>query len=116
MHSHPVHIEQYRFNKNVADRLSKQEKPPLEWVVVINFYAALHLVESVLAEKGYNAKNHEDRKTYLSSVAELKRIRSYYLALQFQSEQARYECVRFRPPDVLQSQRHLENIERHIHL
>jgi len=68
----------------------------LDWVVTIAFYVALHRVEAWFAGKGLHFKSHDQRDDWLTKARELRRgVWPRYKELEFQSRQARYQCVSF---------------------
>lgn len=69
------------------------QPPPLEWAVVIAFYAAVHDVDAYLWEKiQYAPHNHGERVKAIDTWAELKVISTSYLLLQDYAYYARYRA------------------------
>ena len=79
-----------------------------EWAVTALFYPALHLADSYLAGSGMHPATHQERNRLVYTLAALKPVSSFYLALHDHSLQARYQgrCLstvyslidtRFRP-------------------
>ena len=65
-----------------------------DWIVVLRFYAALHLVQSYLTTKHnrFDAKRHNERWSAIRASPELKQgFKTAYRRLQDVSEQVRYD-------------------------
>jgi len=90
--------------------------PFLDWVVTVAFYVALHRIEAWFAKKGLHFEAHSQRDDWLGKVKELRQaVWPYYKELEFQSRQARYQCVSF-DRDFVQNRllRFLDKIEREM--
>ena len=62
-----------------------------EWIAVIAFYKALHLVETLFAhDKASHSRNHESRESLLKSDRRYKNIWEHYRVLWTISTVARY--------------------------
>lgn len=95
------HRKQFNSNKISISNVQTLEKPPNDWLVTMAFYAAIHLVESIIVTKmGKFTENHNDRKLAISRISELKSIRSDYLTLESYSHKSRYLCKTFSDKDV----------------
>jgi hypothetical protein len=71
-------------------------EPPLDWAVVIAFYAAVHFVNGYLWEKqDYEPASHDQRETALNRVLGLRAVSLPYARLRTLGFQARYQ-PRFR--------------------
>lgn len=68
-----VHRRQAEHNKRFLDWLNLDVTPYLDWAVTVMFYTALHLVEWLLATKGYHSDSHENRHQAMGRVSELRR-------------------------------------------
>lgn len=90
-----AHLKQAQQNRALITRLDPATTPHLDWVVTITFYAALHLIEAWFATKGLHFVSHENRDNWGGKVKELRRVWQLYKELEFQSRQARYQCVRW---------------------
>ncbi|MCC7371114.1 MAG: hypothetical protein IT306_22050 [Chloroflexi bacterium] len=84
---------------NEALSLSLQSGPALDWSVTILFYAALHLVEAVLAPQAHS-RTHIERDGRVRQHPLLRPIYGQYRELKDASLLARYDCRRFTPADV----------------
>jgi len=91
-----AHLRQVQHNRDLIAALDPSNTRFLDWVVTAAFYAALHRIEAWFADKGLHFGDHTQRDDWLSKVKELRRIVwPRYKELEFQSRQARYECVSF---------------------
>lgn len=90
-----AHLKQAEHNRALIDTLDPATTPHLDWVVTAAFYTALHLIEGWFATKGLHFESHQDRDSWGGKVKELRRIWPLYKELEFQSRQARYQCVRW---------------------
>ncbi len=71
--------------------------PPLDWALVVAFYAAVQYVGAYLWERQRaEFRNHQTRERALSVVPELRHAERSYLRLRRLSESTRY-TPRFRP-------------------
>jgi hypothetical protein len=115
MPSAKEHLEQYKKNKASLEKIMRIDKPPYDWVVTIAFYAAVHLIEKFIVEKhptGKASSDHNDRMQWVTMIAELKPIRSFYSALSQSSWQSRYMCIPFDQENTNKTILHLEKIEQ----
>lgn len=91
-----AHLATAERNHSLAHTLLSSvdiQPPPLEWAVVVAFYAAVHYVNAYLWEKiQYAPRNHGERVKAIDTWAELKAISSSYLVLQDYSFFARYRA------------------------
>lgn len=68
------------------------QPPPLEWAVVIAFYAAVHYVNAYLWEKmQYAPRNHGERVNAVRTWTDLKVVSASYLLLQDYAYFSRYQ-------------------------
>lgn len=88
---------QYKRNKIFLNRLSSSKEPEHNWIITVAFYAALHLVEQELKNKGFTALNHYDRRKLVGK--NLKSIRKEYNNLYTKSRESRYDCFIFNQVD-----------------
>ena len=90
------HLRQTRHNRELILALDPASTPFLDWVVTVAFYAALHRVEAWFAGKGLHFESHDQRDDWLTKAKELRRgVWPRYKELEFQSRQARYQCISF---------------------
>lgn len=115
MPSENVHRRQAEHNRQFLDWLDLDVTPYLDWAVTVMFYTALHLVEWLLATKGYHSDSHENRHQAMGRVSELRPIYPDYRELETQSHRSRYEGGQL-PRDFVKStlMAKLEKIESHI--
>jgi hypothetical protein len=90
------HLRQVQHNRDLIVALDPASTSFLDWVVTVAFYTALHRVEAWFADKGLHFESHTRRDDWLARVKELRRVVwPRYKELEFQSHQARYQCVTF---------------------
>ncbi len=91
-----AHLRQARHNQDLIDTLDPASTHFLDWIVTVAFYVALHRVEAWFASKGLHFEAHTQRDDWLNRAKELRRsVWPRYKELEFQSRQARYQCVSF---------------------
>lgn len=89
-------------NRDFLNSIDRDQFP--DWVAVVAFYTAVHLVERLRAKAGDgDSTSHEDRLNYVQH--RLQEIHSPYQILQNVSMLARYQSVadffnQFQPEDV----------------
>ena len=88
------HLRKYNSNKNL---LNSQEMNPettehCDWVIIVAFYSAIHLIEKVLAENDSHTHNHLQRLDRIEQDEKFKKIRAKYNALWNKSSIARYKA------------------------
>lgn len=94
---------QHRATQNLAfaQGFDLNTTPYLDWVVAGYFYAALHLVDALLAkQENLHPDNHEIRRIYVREKWYLKAIRDEYRTLKDKSEDARYRLITFTRPKI----------------
>lgn len=90
------HLRQAQHNRDLIDALDPVSTPFLDWVVTVAFYVALHRVEAWFADKELHFESHTQRDDWLTKAKELRRnVWPRYKELEFQSRQARYQCISF---------------------
>ncbi|MFE4568819.1 hypothetical protein [Paenibacillus chitinolyticus] len=107
------HLNNFESNKKAIEilKLSGKERPN-DWIVTMTFYAAVHLIESIIVDNiGRVTENHTERKNWINKISVLKRIRSEYLTLEFNSRKSRYMCIKFTDNDVVSNLNLLDKIE-----
>jgi hypothetical protein len=88
MPSQDQHRKKAESNRKFLDSISLDDHP--DWVVVVAFYTAVHLVEQLrAAAKDGDSTGHEDRLAYVQ--AKHPGIHTAYHVLQNASMLARYE-------------------------
>lgn len=111
-----AHLRQVQHNRGLLTALDPGTTPYLDWIVTIAFYAALHRIEAWFADKGLHLQDHAQRDDWLGRTKELRRnVWPRYKELEFQSRQARYQCVSF-DRGFVQNQllRYLDDIEQEM--
>lgn len=113
MPSDVEHNKQYQHNKSLLQftEFCVDSTNYYDWVITIIFYAAVHLVEDVLANSNNpsHSKDHFDRKIQILANAKLRPVASQYLTIYNQSIRARYKCLSFTKTEI-------ENIIRDFNL
>lgn len=109
MASEKHHREKATHNQRFLDTISDDFA---DWMAVVVFYKAVHLVEMLLAADGHHSTSHRNRD---------KRIRRKhtclwrdFYALKNRSEQARYDCTQL-DANTIRSEimgKRLTNLER----
>lgn len=90
------HFRQAQHNRDLIEALNPASTPFLDWVVTVAFYVALHRVEAWFASRELHFGSHDQRDDWLAKVKELRHgVWPRYKELEFQSRQARYQCVPF---------------------
>ena len=90
------HLRQAQHNQDLIEALDPANTLFLDWVVTVAFYVALHRVEAWFGDKGLHFESHTQRDDWLTRAKELRRsVWPRYKELEFQSRQARYQCVSF---------------------
>ena len=91
------------------------QPPPLDWAVVVAFYAALHFVQAYLWEaQRYVPRRHDNMREAVRDTYQLRSARQEYARLLDRSWQARY-VSRFRITEqdtTALVQRDLEHVRR----
>jgi hypothetical protein len=110
------HLRQAQHNRDLISALDPATTIFLDWIVTVAFYTALHRIEAWFASKGLHFESHTQRDDWLTKVKGLRQdIWPRYKELEFQSRQARYQCVSFDRDFV---QNHLlvllDDIEREV--
>lgn len=108
------HIKQYKCNLSLFNlkTFNINDTKYSDWFMTVAFYAAVHLIESELAEIPFDSRTHEDRENAMLKLNTLKDVVSQYTALRNQSRLARYKCKRFPKKDLADAFKHLKTIEK----
>lgn len=87
-----THIALAQRNQLCLDYLRPKISDYPEWVVVVAFYRALHLVEAVFASlpTPFHSPDHSDRRVKLFSDNRFKNLREHYRPIERASKVARY--------------------------
>src|SRR3989304_1861252 len=94
------HLAQANRNRTLYEALGAQDVAEREWLVVLLFYAVLHVVEAWFANYGIHAKTHGERDARISTHPDLRVIYGRYRQLRIDSINARYNCWRPSLNDV----------------
>jgi hypothetical protein len=104
MASEATHIQQANRNQSVLDRLIADSDPASDWITVVAFYKAVHVVEAILASNESSPNNHSvDHKSRNHSLkTKYQKIWESYYFLSRSSGGARYLESR-QPSGVIRS-------------
>ena len=97
MHTPQEHLAQAAMNEEFSNTISGLDTRSTDWEVTALFYSALHYVSAFLANQGYEAKNHHERRNL---IAQLTDVANEYDNLLQHSLDARYEMKKFTPEEV----------------
>lgn len=97
MHTPQEHLAQAARNEEFANAISGFDTRLTEWEVTALFYSALHYVSAFLASRGYEVKNHQERRNL---IAQHTNVSYEYDNLLQHSMDARYEMKKFTPGEV----------------
>jgi hypothetical protein len=92
MPSAEEHLTVAERNQKLIDHLLPDIEQFAEWITVIAFYKALHIVEAVFyrTHSSKHGRNHEDRERLLKTTNRYKNIYKFYRPLWAASTVARY--------------------------
>ncbi|MCA9016048.1 MAG: hypothetical protein KDA77_12010 [Planctomycetaceae bacterium] len=87
----------------------------LAWCTTVSFYAALHIVDAVLALENIHPENHHARTGHLKTKRNLQHIWKHYKPLYDHSRRARYLMGGDSSAEALiQASLGRENVERQV--
>ncbi len=85
-----------------------------EWIAVVSFYRALHLVEMLFAALGVtHSRNHESRESVLKTNRKYENIWKHYRVLWSVSTNARYLSTRESFSDYMSPEKVENEIVKH---
>lgn len=114
------HLTKYRVNKRLldSDEMNVERTKHFEWVAIVAFYSAMHLIEKELfaspSSPQKHTSNHKERNDIISKYSEFRSIRSSYNILQTNCWKARYLAGRLSKLDAEQMIKNLSVIERNL--
>src|ERR1700681_4890545 len=90
------HCERYAYNLALAADIESSLPHALAWACVLRFYAALHLINAYLIDKGNirfdpDSTEHKERKQAMARCPELRDAPEKYRRLKDLSEDVRYK-------------------------
>ncbi len=97
MHTPQEHLAQAARNEEFVAAIGGLETRFTEWEITGLFYSVLHYMSAFLATRGYEAKNHHERRNLIAQHTNLSN--EYDNILQY-SLDARYEMKQFTPEEV----------------
>ncbi len=100
MAKHKKHLSQAKYNRKFYEDIKHTYQ---DWAITGLFYAALHLVDAYLAQKGISVEDHKTRHRYLQMIKDLKPIYPDYRALYDHSVNARYKFVKLSTEEIVQA-------------
>ena len=110
-----THQQQVEHNRQAIAYLQQAGDMYLDWVVIMLFYTALHLVDQVLYHNArFHPRNHYQRHAAIANEPALVPIYGDYRELEHQSRRSRYECARFTPDEVERLSTRLARIEQTV--
>jgi hypothetical protein len=97
------YFDRYSYNLALAAEIENLFPRASDWVCVLRFYAALHLINAYLIDKGNisfdpESTEHKERKQAMARCPELRDAPEKYRRLKDLSEDARYK-VNFKFTD-----------------
>ena len=107
------HEKQYSRNKKFID--VAKEACYADWCMTAIFYAAVHLVEKILAEnKKKHSESHVDRGRQIEADFSLfpSTIQVAYKQLYSESMRSRYKCCEISEMDIISAKANLNHIEK----
>ncbi|MDB5056178.1 MAG: hypothetical protein JWM44_4228 [Bacilli bacterium] len=105
------HVKQFQKNISVVETLESLDNPPNDWIVVIAFYAALHLVEKkMLADHNQKFSRHSQRNKLIATQRTLEDISAEYDSLFMESCKYRYDCRTPSPGKLKIAKQNLQKI------
>ena len=116
MSSYQIHLEQYKHNKKfVRFGILNTQDNFYDWEITVFFYAAIHLVEAILAKECSveSVHNHQDRSELLLEHKDVfGGVTKSFFKLQTLSHSARYSgYIAVSEKDCLKAQEMFEDIE-----
>jgi hypothetical protein len=104
------HQRQARHNREFLDGIDSKKFP--DWVAVVAFYTAVHLVQALFSLSGDRCRSHRQRNELLRQ--KFPAIWKHYHPLYSFSRLARYWCMKVVPDQVPYVVRRLGRLEREI--
>jgi len=88
------HLLKYQANRVVLDKLRADPEHLLEWISIVAFYCAVHLIEALAYhDEKRNSADHTERSRYLTKSNHAV-LHQNLNALRTASETARYQSCR----------------------
>jgi hypothetical protein len=103
-----LHQLNYINNLEVAENMRDFERIPNDWIIILYFYSAVHLVEKILSDQGVHSTTHVDR--FKNVKTHLRPVLPQYQALYNESIEARYNCTPMTSGKVVNAKKNLEEI------
>lgn len=94
MPSKAEHLQKYKINKNILETvLDPKNKEHYDWIVIVCFYTALHIIEARFAQKSINNATHKEREDRMRDNPDFgRKIAEKYKQLSSYSKVARYQA------------------------
>ena len=113
------HVAKYQHNMNfLRFGISNVKFQFYDWEVVAHFYAALHIIETVLAERwDEHSDDHNSRRELMLDHPEVftRECFRMYSSLKAAANRARYDTVETTSEDVRDAQKDMEYIAEIFH-
>lgn len=104
MPSEQDHLDEASKNQDFAKAIksnipqSGQTGKPNNWVVICDFYTAVHYVDAVLSRSNLHPDNHGERFKLIDRQNGFsRRAKALYETLYDLSTQSRYDCIQINP-------------------
>lgn len=111
------HKNKYKQNKELLDNeLNIATCSNYDWIVIVVFYSALHLVEGELAKQNLHTYKHDSRMGMVNKYSSFVNIRATYKYLYDRSIVARYHAANSSNAVAQKCLKHLSDIEKEISL
>ena len=111
MPSQDQHIKQYKHNKNFLNNGIRGSSDFPDWVIVVNFYCALHIMEAIFATKDIHNETHLETEENFENLDNCTDVILWYRDLKKLSRKARYQCIKVTDRDIQIAQDNLLSIE-----
>ena len=109
------HKNKYKQNKELLNNeLNITTCSNYDWIVIVVFYSALHLVEGELARQGLHTYKHDNRMGLVNKYNSFVKIRAIYKYLYDRSIVARYHATNSTNAVAKKCLKHLSDIEKEI--
>ena len=111
------HKKKYNINKQLLTNELKLDKCTCyDWISVVAFYSALHLIEGELAKGGIHSPDHSFRRRTIDMISNYSNVRRQFKVLYDRSRIARYGPLVVDKGKAEHALQCLEQIEKEITL
>ena len=105
------------FSKSIESELSSGGScgKVNNWIIIAEFYRAVHYVDAVLSRSSYHPKKHGDRFSYIESRRDFSnKAETVYETIYDLSQQARYNCVKMNKGQVNSARKCIKILENEL--